>query len=97
MRNSLFYFCGVAASILISRSAPAVAISLPTGFTEQVVVNSGLDNPVGMAFLPDGRLLVIQQGDNDNGSAADDPTVKVWVNGTLNTLLTMSEVNTGGE
>lgn len=57
-------------------------------------MGSGLDGPVGMAFLPDGRLLVIQQGDNDNGDAADDPVVKVWASGTLNTLLTMSEVNT---
>lgn len=74
-----------------------MAITLPSGFSEQIVIDSGLHNPVGMAFLPDGRLLVIQQGNNTNENADDDAMVKLWANATLSTLLTMPEVNTGGE
>jgi uncharacterized repeat protein (TIGR02543 family) len=33
---------------------------LPDGFTHQLVI-SGLDEPVGIAFLPDGRLLVVER------------------------------------
>ena len=97
LRHFGFYLCGVVAATSMSLSTPAVAISLPNGFTEQVVISSGLSIPVGMAFLPDGRLLVIQQGDNTNGNADDDAKVKLWANATLGTLLTMPEVNTGGE
>lgn len=38
----------------------ALSINLPDGFAEELVVN-GLELPVGMAFLPDGRLLVVEQ------------------------------------
>ncbi len=93
----MFYLCGIVVSVAISLSAPAVAVSLPSGFTEQVVIGSGLNGPVGMAFLPDGRLLVVQQGNNTNQNADDDAKVKLWANGALSTLLTMPEVNTGGE
>jgi glucose/arabinose dehydrogenase len=34
--------------------------TVPRGFVDELVV-SGLDQPVGMAFLPDGRLLVVEQ------------------------------------
>lgn len=95
MKEFVFRLFGVVASI--SLSAPAVGISLPDGFSEQVVIGTGLSGPVGVAFLPDGRLLVIQQGNNTNGSADDDALVKLWANATLSTLLTMPEVNTGGE
>ncbi|MDH3378349.1 MAG: PQQ-dependent sugar dehydrogenase [Gammaproteobacteria bacterium] len=81
----------------MSLSSPAAAISLPNGFSEQIVISSGLSIPVGMAFLPDGRLLVIQQGNNTNVNADDDAILKLWANATLGTLLTMPEVNTGGE
>jgi glucose/arabinose dehydrogenase len=40
---------------------PAAAATLPTGFTETRVA-SGLSNPTAMAFAPDGRLFVCQQG-----------------------------------
>ncbi len=91
------YLWGIVAVVSMSLSAPAAAINLPSGFTEQVAIGSGLNGPVGMAFLPDGRLLVIQQGNNTNGNADDDAKVKLWADATLSTLLTMSEVNTGGE
>ncbi|MFI5370203.1 MAG: PQQ-dependent sugar dehydrogenase [Candidatus Eisenbacteria bacterium] len=34
--------------------------TLPVGFSDHLVA-SGLDNPVGLAFLPDGRLLLIER------------------------------------
>jgi glucose/arabinose dehydrogenase len=37
------------------------AATLPSGFT-QAVVASGISNPTAMAFAPDGRLFVCQQG-----------------------------------
>ena len=47
------------------------AISLPAGFSQSTVV-SGLNKPVGMAFLPDDRILIIEQ---------DSGKVKVWAGG----------------
>ena len=35
-------------------------VALPDGFISQEIVE-GLDQPVGMAFLPDGRLLVVER------------------------------------
>jgi glucose/arabinose dehydrogenase len=48
-----------AAAFLSAVSASAAA--LPTGFTETRLVD-GLSNPTAMAFAPDGRLFVCQQG-----------------------------------
>jgi glucose/arabinose dehydrogenase len=41
--------------------ASAFAATLPSGFTESLVA-AGLANPTAMAFAPDGRLFVCQQG-----------------------------------
>src|SRR3954451_19332745 len=41
---------------------PASASTLPAGYIESVV--SGLDQPTSMAFAPDGRLFVSEQGGN---------------------------------
>ncbi|MBI5044012.1 MAG: PQQ-dependent sugar dehydrogenase [Nitrospirae bacterium] len=59
--------------------------TLPTGFTESNVV-TGLSSPVGMAFLPDGRILVIEQAG----------AIKLVSSGTATTLLTVAGVNTNG-
>jgi glucose/arabinose dehydrogenase len=51
------------ASVLIAVTFPVVShaqATLPTGFTDQLVVG-GFSAPVGMAFLPGGRLIVIEQ------------------------------------
>ena len=52
----------VASALVVPLLAPAhvAATSLPTGFVEEVLV-AGLDFPIGMAFLPDGRLLVTER------------------------------------
>lgn len=56
--------------------------SLPTGFTEAVVA-SGISSPTAMAFAPDGRLFVCQQGGQlrviKNGSLLATPFVSVPV------------------
>jgi glucose/arabinose dehydrogenase len=41
-------------------AAPRARAALPTDFADQLVV-SGLSQPAGFAFLPDGRLLIIEQ------------------------------------
>ena len=37
------------------------AATVPSGFTDETFI-SGLSNPTAMAFAPDGRLFVSQQG-----------------------------------
>lgn len=62
--------------------------ALPTNFADQSVV-TGLSQPAGMAFLPDGRMLIIEQKTRNvrlvlaGGSTAD-------------TTLNISDVNTSG-
>jgi glucose/arabinose dehydrogenase len=55
----------------------------PSGFSEAQVVN-GLSNPTSMAFAPDGRLFVCEQGGNlrivKNGSLLAAPFLTVTVN-----------------
>ena len=46
---------------LLSLAQAAAAATLPAGFTETRVA-TGLANPTAMAFAPDGRLFVAQQG-----------------------------------
>ena len=62
--------------------APASAATLPTGFTEAIVA-SGLANPTAMAFAPDGRLFVTQQGGAlrvvKNGALLSTPFTTVTV------------------
>src|SRR5215471_4331347 len=51
------------ATVLVwpSASRPASA-ALPASFTDTVVFNSGLGNPVNVRFSPDGRVFVAQKG-----------------------------------
>jgi glucose/arabinose dehydrogenase len=53
--------CAVLLSVFALTSQNVSAITLPSGFTEFPVV-SGLSNPTAMAFAPDGRLFVCEQG-----------------------------------
>ncbi|MEK7330348.1 MAG: PQQ-dependent sugar dehydrogenase, partial [Candidatus Eisenbacteria bacterium] len=75
----------LALSAPVARSQSVV----PTGFSDQQMM-SGLDYPVGMAFLPDGRLLVIEQ---------KTATVQLVIFGAITVaspILTVPEVNTSG-
>src|SRR5687767_15648909 len=51
---SLILLAGVVAA-----STPAGAITLPAGFTDELVANVGA--PTALAFTPDGRLLITTQ------------------------------------
>lgn len=46
---------------MLLAALPSLAGTPPTGFSE-VIVASGLSSPTAMAFAPDGRLFVCQQG-----------------------------------
>jgi glucose/arabinose dehydrogenase len=53
--------CALALWAAGSGPAPVLAqAQLPTGFRDSLIVG-GLSQPVGIAFLPDGRLLVVEQ------------------------------------
>jgi glucose/arabinose dehydrogenase len=56
-----FWFTVIFCIPLFISAPSAFSANLPDGFHETVVV-SNLDSPVGLEFLPDGRLLVIEQG-----------------------------------
>jgi glucose/arabinose dehydrogenase len=59
------------------------AATVPSGFTDETFV-SGLSNPTAMAFAPDGRLFVSQQGGQlrviKNGALLASPFLTVTVN-----------------
>jgi glucose/arabinose dehydrogenase len=69
--------------LLVSNSFQLKAATLPTGFTETLVAG-GLTNPTAMAFAPDGRLFVCQQGGQlrviKNNALLPTPFVSLTVN-----------------
>jgi len=78
---------------LADRARP-LAATVPTGFADQAAVSVGsgaaLDWPVGMAFLPDGRLLVVEQ---------NSAKIRLFVNGTLSStdpVAALTGVRTSG-
>ena len=80
------------AAMLVAGLPRAEAITLPPNFQETIVVpgaQNGLQWPVGLAFLPDRRILIIQQSGQ----------IRLVANGALvaNALLTMPEVEFNGE
>ncbi len=60
LTKRFFLASSIVLFILLSSLSFTFAGTLPTGFTETNVV-TGLTSPIGMAFLPDGRILVIEQ------------------------------------
>jgi len=72
----------VAASFILV-SARAIAANLPTGFTEAQVGGNLSGSPTAMAFAPDGRLFVCQQGGQlrviKNGVLLSTPFVSLTV------------------
>jgi glucose/arabinose dehydrogenase len=59
-RSTLVAAVAAAVLLAVGSARPTLAAVVPTGFADRLVVG-GLDSPVGMAFLPDGRLLVVEQ------------------------------------
>jgi glucose/arabinose dehydrogenase len=72
-----------AAVFTLALSAPLAAATLPNGFSE-TLVTGGLSAPTAMAFTPDGRLFVCQQGGQlrviENGTLLPTPFVSLTVN-----------------
>jgi glucose/arabinose dehydrogenase len=62
-RRHYFAFPAALALCAASGFAPVAnaAVAVPTGFVDQVIVSSGLDQPRAFATLPDGRMLVVEQ------------------------------------
>jgi glucose/arabinose dehydrogenase len=77
---SRFLFAGLLFSVL---SPPVHAATLPAGFSETRVA-TGLASPTAMAFAPDGRLFVAQQGGAlrviKNGALLTQPFMTLSVN-----------------
>ncbi len=76
---------GVAGVLLLpalSLFSPVMAATLPTNFSESQIA-SGLTSPTAMAFAPDGRLFVCQQGGQlrvvKNGALLATPFVTLTV------------------
>ena len=69
--------------LLVATCNTATAATLPSGFAETRVA-TGLANPTAMAFAPDGRLFVCQQGGQlrviKNGALLASPFLTVNVN-----------------
>jgi glucose/arabinose dehydrogenase len=64
-------------------AAPAAAATVPAGFTDTIIAG-GMPSPTAMAFAPDGRLFVAQQGGAlrviKDGSLLATPFVTLTVN-----------------
>ena len=59
LRGSHLLLLALALAPLVATAVRAQMV-LPTGFADEQIIG-GIDNPVGMAFLPDGRLLVTEK------------------------------------
>ncbi len=63
--------------ILSSVAATAHAIDLPTGFENQEIL-TGLDEPSGIRFSPDGRLFIAERITGDLHVATSDASSSDW-------------------
>src|SRR5688572_27036539 len=77
--------CLPGAAFLSLACMVAGAATVPVGFTESVVTG-GLSNPTAMAFAPDGRLFICQQGGQlrvvKNGTLLGTPFLTVTTDAT---------------
>ena len=65
-------------------TAPAIAQPAPPGFVDEFVVGQ-LDNPTALAFAPDGRLVITEQGGTarlvSRGNLQTAPFARLTVDG----------------
>jgi len=76
-------------ALFLFASLPAAATTVPDDFQDNLIIN-GLNQPVGFTFLPDGRLLFIEQV---------NARIRLLVNGAIGAndpLVTVPSVNTSG-
>lgn len=57
----VLFIVTLALALALSSGRIALAATVPAGFTDSVVA-AGLTNPTAMAFAPDGRIFVCEQG-----------------------------------
>src|SRR5438045_7145886 len=77
------------ALVLVAFPRAGSATVVPTGFSDQLVLN-GLDSPTGFTFLPDGqRMLIVEQ----NTALLS----MLNLNGALITLVLVPGLSTTGE
>lgn len=77
----------VVAGSVLALAATVSAQNVPSAFTIDTVVSSGVQAPMDVGFLPDGRMLIA----NRSGG------VSVFANGSLATVGTVPSVESGGE
>src|ERR1051326_7920099 len=69
-------------SLVLTGASIVNGATVPTGFTDTLVAN-GLTNPTAMAFAPDGRIFVCEQGGTlrviKNGALLPTPFLTVTV------------------
>jgi glucose/arabinose dehydrogenase len=76
------------AGFLALGAPPVGAATLPDGFEDQQIVGS-LSQPSSFAFLPDGRIILVEQNTREVHLIADGA-------GGVNPILTISDVQTSG-
>src|SRR4029077_19186833 len=78
----VIFIVTLALALALSSGRIALAASGPAGFTDSLVA-AGLTNPTAMAFAPDGRIFVCEQGGTlrviKNGGLLATPFLTVTV------------------
>lgn len=95
LAGSGFLLAAIVGFVLVLAPGPGRAeVALPDGFSMEPLAD-GLSTPVGFAFLPDGRALLIEQ---KQVSPADEGWVHLWAAGVLSDgpILAIPDVNTAG-
>jgi glucose/arabinose dehydrogenase len=77
----------IATTALVAAASGLLAQNVPTGFTVDTVVGSGLQAPHDFCFLPDARVLLGNRGG----------LVQIWAGSSLASVGTVPSVETGSE
>ena len=95
-RLQVIVLCAIAALAAIF-AVPAQAATYPAGFEERTIA-SGLTGPVGVAWTPDGRMLVIEKDGRLKvaPAAGGAPTTVLDISATREQLLGPRAARGGG-
>ena len=84
--RALFFAAIAAVALACAAAGTARAATYPAGFEERTIV-SGLTGPVGVAWTPDGRMLVIEKAGRlkvANPAAGSAPATMLDISGRVN-------------